>query len=401
MSVPSNPPEGALQIKNSDEDDEDQVNLLDAAIVLARHKKVVFGVPVLAGILAAGLSLMQPNIFTASARIIPPQQGGTSSATAILSQLGGVLGGAAGAVRGPNDLYIGMLKSRTVADNLIQRFDLMKPGAYPSQVRAGLEGVTNIIAGKEGIVTIEVDDRDPARAAEIANAYVDELLKLTRVLAVTEASQRRLFFERQFELARDNLSKAEVALRQAMEKGGLVQVEGQGRAFIEMSARLRGQISAKEVQISGMRTFAADRNPELMAAQNELAALKVELSKMEGVTESAVDKSRDKSDRGIDNLRLYRDVKYFEAIYELLAKQFELAKIDEARDSAVVQVLDKAIPPDRKSKPRRTVSVLLTVAATFFAALLWAFLAEAWARARLDPKHVARLQTLRGLIAKR
>ena len=185
----------------------------------------------------------------------------------------------------------------------------------------------------------------------LANAYVDELFKLTNVLAVTEASQRRLFFERQFEQARDNLTKAEAAARQAMDKGGLVQVEGQGRAIIENTARLRGQITVKEVQIGAMRTFATDNNPDLKLAQQELESMKRELARIEGTSGSKSGNGRENDSSGIDSVGLLRNVKYQETVYELLAKQFELAKIDEAKDSAVVQVMDKAIEPDRKSKP--------------------------------------------------
>jgi len=203
--------------------DDDEISLLDLLIVLAKHKKLVVGLPFMVAVLAAGFSLLMPNIFTGVTKILLPQQS-ESTAAAILGQFGGlagVAGGAAG-IKNPNDLYVGMLKSRTVADNIIQRFGLMQiyQAKYPSQTRQVLAGVTNITAGKEGIITIEVDDKDPKRAAELANAYVDELLNLTKVLAVTEASQRRLFFERQFEQARDNLTKAEAAARQALEKGG-------------------------------------------------------------------------------------------------------------------------------------------------------------------------------------
>jgi len=391
MTEPAN-----LLDTRSTESDEDEISLLDLLIVLAKHKMLVLGLPFVVGLLAAGYSLLLPNIYTATTRILPPQQS-QSGASAMLAQLGGLAGLAGGAVKSPNDLYVGMLKSRTVADNLIQRFDLMQiyEAKYPSQVRQGLVGVTNIAAGKDGIISIEVDDKDPKRAAELANAYVDELFKLTKVLAVTEASQRRLFFERQFEQARDNLTKAEAAARQALETGGLVQVEGQGRAILETTARLRGQITVKEVQIGAMRTFATDRNPDLQLAQRELDALKHELARIESPSTSRSGNAQENGGSGIDNLGLLRNVKYYETIYELLAKQFELAKIDEARDSAVVQVMDKAIEPDRKSKPRRLQIVLLSALAAVFVAILWAFVREGADRAKADPQQATRLLELK------
>ncbi|MCX7144329.1 MAG: Wzz/FepE/Etk N-terminal domain-containing protein [Proteobacteria bacterium] len=395
MTEPSTPP-----ASQSIDSDDDEISLLDLLIVLAKHKMLIFGLPFAVALVAVGYSLTLPNIFTASTKILPPQ-GQSSGASAMLAQLGGLAGLASGAIKSPNDLYVGMLKSRTVADNLIQRFDLMKlyEAKYPSQVRLGLAGVTNIVSGKDGIITIEVDDKDPKRAADLANAYVDELFKLTKVLAVTEASQRRLFFERQFEQARNNLAKAEADARQALEKGGLVQVEGQGRAIVETTARLRGQITVKEVQIGAMRAFATERNPDLQLAQKELESLKHELARTEGPSVGKSVNAKATSESGIDNLGLLRNVKYHETIYELLAKQFELAKIDEAKDSAVVQVMDNAIEPDRKSKPKRSVIVLLSTLAALFIGVLWAFVREGIARAKVDPVQATRLLDLKRHLA--
>jgi uncharacterized protein involved in exopolysaccharide biosynthesis len=396
MTEPSNPPDSQSPEEN------DEISLLDLLIVLAKHKKLILGLPFVVAVLAAGISLLMPNIYTGTTRILPPQQN-QSCAAAMLAQLGGLgaLAGGVAGIKSPNDLYVGMLKSRTVADSLVQRFNLMQlyGAKFPSFARQGLANVTNITSGKDGIISIEVDDKDPKRAADLANAYVDELLKLTQVLAVTDASQRRLFFERQFEQARDNLTKAEAAAREALQKGGLVQVEGQGRAIVENTARLRGQITVKEVQIGAMRTFATDRNPELQLAQQELESMKRELARIEGPSASKSGNARQNSDSGIDNLGLLRNVKYQETIYELLAKQFELAKIDEAKDSAVIQVMDKAVEPDFKSKPKRTRFVLLWALAAGFAGIMLVFVREAMARIGSDPQQAGRLQTFRRYLA--
>lgn len=375
---------------------DDEISMLDLLIVVAKNKKLILGLPFVVAVIAVGFSLSMPDIFTASTKILPPQ--GQSGASAMLAQLGGLAGLAGGAtgIKNPNDLYVGMLKSRTVADNLIQRFDLMQiyKAKYPSQVRQGLAGVTNITAGKDGIITIEVDDKDPKHAAALANAYVDELFKLTKVLAVTEASQRRLFLERQFEQARDNLTKVEAAARQALEKGGLVQVEGQARSIVETTGRLRGQITFQEVQIGAMRAFAADGNPDLHRTQEALQSMKRELARIEGSAGDRSGKTRENNGSGIDSLGLLRNLKYHETIYELLAKQFELSKIEEAKDSAVVQVMDKAIEPDRKSKPRRALIVLLSAFVALFVGILCAFVREAVAKAKVHPQQASRLDDL-------
>ncbi len=378
---------------------DDEISLLDLLIVLAKHKKLILGLPFAAAILAAIYSLSLPNIYTASTKILPPQQN-QSTAAGMLAQLGGLGGIAGGALglKGPSDLYIGMLKSRKVADGIIERFDLnaLFQQKLQSGTRAALGGMTQIKAEKDGMITIEVDDKDPKRAAVLANAYVDELYKLTSVLAVTEASQRRLFFERQLAQAKDNLAKVEAFAKQALQEGGLVQVESQGRVMIETAARLRAQMTVKEVQIGAMRTFAADRNPDLRLAQQELESMKRELAKMEGAGGTKVMKHGGANERqGIDNLSLLRDVKYYETIYELLAKQYELAKLDEAKDSAIIQVLDKAIEPDFRSKPKRTFIVVLTALVAGVFAVFWAFIWEAGRKARQNPQQAERLHLLR------
>jgi tyrosine-protein kinase Etk/Wzc len=359
-------------------------------------------VPVVVAILAVIYSLTLPFTYTAAAKILPPQ--GQSVTSAMAAQLGGLASLAPRAVgmRDPNELYVAMLKSRTVADNLIQRFELNKSGnaKYPSQVRARLAGITNIISGKfDGLITIEVEDGDPKRAAELANAYVDELHKLTMVLALTEASQRRLFFERQFAQARDNLADAEAAARQSLQKGGLVQVEGQSRSMIENTARLRGQITAKEVQIGAMRTFATANNPDMRAAQNELEALKQELAKLEGASSAKVADDNAGSSRGMDSVRQLRNVKYYETLYDLLGKQYELAKLDESKDSGIVQVLDAAIEPDSRSGPKRTQIVLLSTMVAGLLAVLWVFMRELVSRSRQNSEQSVKLQLFRRHLA--
>ena len=361
----------------------EEISVLDVLIIIAKHKRLIFGLPLVVGLLAALISLGLPNVYTATAKILPPQQG-QSAAAAMLAQLGnvgGLVGGGVG-VKNPSDVYVAMLKSRTVADNLIQRFDLMKlyEVSYRSQARKKLEKDSNIVAAKDGIITVDFDEKDPKRAAEVANAYVEELLKLTQVLAVTEASQRRLFFERQFAQAKENLTKAEITAREALGQGGLVKVDEQGRAMIATTARLRAQITLKEVQIGAMRAFASESNPDLRLAQREVESLKSELGKLEG-NGGRLASDSSPSKQGMESLRLLRDVKYHEVIFELLARQFEMAKIDEAKDSAVVQVMDKAIEPDRKSKPARSLIVLAFALASFLAALLWSFAIEGLAKA--------------------
>jgi len=376
-------------------EDDDEISLLDLAIVLAKFKKLILGLPVLVGALTVGVTLLMTPIFTATTAILPPQQS-QSTASALLGQLGGLAGiaGAAAGIKNPSDLYVGMLKSRTVADAMIARFDLVNyyEAELTQDARKSLEGVSSFSAGKDGIITISVDDKDPELAAKMANAYVEELNKLTEVLAVTEASQKRLFFERQMVDARDRLVAAEIEARSAMERGGLASIDAQGQAMIGVTARLRGQISVKEVEIGAMRAFAAEENPRLKAAQQELLALQTELARIEGASALREGQAGAESSAGATNLQLLRNVKYYETLYQMLAQQFELAKIEEAKDSALIQVLDAAIPPERKSKPKRALIVILAVLAAGFVAVLIAFMKEAALRAADDPESAERMR---------
>ena len=384
---------------------DDEINLLDLLIVLAKHKKRVLGLPFAAAVVAAAISLIMPNIYTAKTTLMPPQQN-QSTAAALLGQLAGpaapLAGSAALGIKNPSDIFVSILKSRTVTDDLVKRFDLQKVyhAKLLTDARRDLDTASNISSSfKDGIITVEVDDRDPKRAADIANAYVEELEKLSRTLAVGEASQRRLFFGEQLKGTKAELIKADTDLKKFQESTGLVLPQGQAAVTISASANLRAQITAKEVQLAAMRTFATGQNPELVRTQEELAGLKSQLAKLEGQSAEpqgdvlvAIGKMPAAS---LEYLNKARDVKYYETLYNLLAQQYELAKLDEARNATLIQVIDKAVPPERKSKPRRARIVILTALLVGFVAVLWAFMKEAAERAKAVPEQAEKLQLLR------
>ena len=361
---------------------EREFSILDFLIVLAKYKKLLIWLPVIAAVASAAISFIMPNIYKASAKLLPPQQS-QSGASALLSQLGGaasVLTGSGG-LKSSNDLYVGMLKSRTVADKLIAKFDLQKVYDVETmeKTRIILAGNTAISAGKDGLISIEVEDEGKKLVAPLANAYVSELVSLTKVLAVTEASQRRVFFERQLEQSKDNLAKAEMALKGALDTHGVISVDADSRAIVETVSRLRAQISAKDIQLSAMKAFVTTNNPEYKRVQEELSSLRAELSKLEnGRPAIEGDVVGDAGKQvGLENIKILRDVKYYQMLYELLAKQYEAARLDEAKDSAIIQVLDPAIDPERKFKPKRSIIILLSTMLAFIAAVIWAFMAEA------------------------
>jgi tyrosine-protein kinase Etk/Wzc len=381
---------------------EDDVSMLDALIVLAKHKKIISLVTLIGTVLGVILSLLLPNIYTATARVLPPQQS-QSGVAMLLGQLGGLSGIASTSlgIKNPSDLYIGMLNSRTIADKIIANFRLKELYERDTMVetRQELAASTNITMGKDGLITVEFDDKDPVRAAAVANSYVAELQKLSQSLAVTEAAQRRLFFEQQLKEAKENLAEAEVGMRITQEKTGLIKLDDQGKAIIEAVAALRAQIAAKEVQLRALRTFATDQNAEYMRAQQQLAGLRAELTKLERAQSSGrgdiLLATSNVPKAGLEYVRSLRDVKYYETIFELLAKQFEAAKIDEANEAAIIQIVDSAIPPDRKRKPKRAFLVIALTLVSGLAACMWAFLLEARERAEQNPVQAARLAALR------
>ena len=383
--------ENKAPIENLD----DEISLLDLAITLAKHKKLILGVPMIAAIVVAIYSFIIPPTYTADTQMLPPQQ--QSSASAMLSQLG-ALGGMAGVagIKNPNDTYVAMLKSRTIQDNMIKRFRLQAvyKTKTPETTRKALNGATTVKVGKDGIIGISVDDKSPHRAAMLANGYVDELQQLTQVFAVTEASHRRLFYEKQLLQAKQNLGDAEIALKQLQEKTGIIHLDAQAQLGIGTAAGLKGQIAMREVELGAMRTFATGNNPDYIRIQQTLSGLKAQLNKVETgtVVPSKVPEA------GLEYIRKVRDLNYAETIYEMLAKQFEMAKIDEAKESSVIQVLDKAVVPEQKSKPKRTMMVLLSALATGFLTILYAFIKEALNNAKKDTQTEAQLQALKNTL---
>jgi tyrosine-protein kinase Etk/Wzc len=391
--------ENKVMIQENDQDDE--ISLIDLLIVLAKHKKLILGLPVVFGMLALVYGLVATPIFEAKTTILPPQQQ-QSSASAMLAQLGGLAGGAGAAlgVKSPNDIYLAMMQSRRLGEKLVERLKLQS--VYKTKTIGDtlsvLEGRSKVVSGKDGLISIAVEDKDPKFAAAIANAYVEELRSLSKVLAVTEAAQRRQFFEGQLFSAKKELANAEVALKQEQEKTGVLQLDAQGKVAIEALAALRAKVSAKQVQINAMRNFATESNPELQRARAELDSLQTQLadvSKGGAENDNALLSKSKAPGIGLDYIRKMRDVKYQETLFELMSKQYEIAKLDEAKDGANIQVLDSAITPERKSKPKRSMIILMALFAGFFLAILASFILEAMNKMGTNPEQKQRLDLLK------
>jgi uncharacterized protein involved in exopolysaccharide biosynthesis len=296
-----------------------------------------------------------------------------------------------------------MLKSRTIAERLTDRFSLQKHYEMTSKEKtwARLAANSVIATGKDGLISIEVEDKDQKLVAPLANAYVDELVRLTKTLAVTEAAQRRLFFEQELERSKDKLAKAEMTLKSAIDQRGVVSVDTESRALLETVARLRAEISAKEIERDAMKAFVTSSHPEYRRVEESLRSLRAELSRLENGSASSATRDASAGDgantgTGVQNIQLLRDVKYYQMLYELLAKQYEAARLDEAKDSSVIQVLDPAIEPEGRFKPKRTMFVmaasLLALVVATIAVLLWKTM-DRWRLSSNLPVRPARLKS--------
>jgi tyrosine-protein kinase Etk/Wzc len=386
--------------------DKEDFHLLDILTALAKRKWFLVLFPTALAVCAGVIAMLMTPVFSATSVMMPPQQQ-SSGIASMLGQLGGLAGAASsvGGLKNPSDLYVGMLQSRTVADALVERFKLKEryemslPGA-----RDQLKKNSTISAGKDGLISINVEDRDPVVAAAMANAYVEELDALTKKLAVGEAATRRVFFEKQLRSTKDQLADAEVAMKDTQQRTGMLQLEGQVKGAIASAAQLQGEIAAKEVQLTAMRSFATNNNPELLRLQQELRGLNIQLDKLEngGVAKSGDLRisSGKLPEVGVEYIRSMRDVKYYEAIYELLAKQYELARIDEAKESSLIQLLDRAVPAEKKSKPKVLLVAILTFMAGMAVAILVALLRDVYLRSQQAPhtahRWVALNHALRG-----
>ena len=385
-------------------------NLLEFLLTLAKHKRTILWVVVPVMFLSAGLSLLLHNNYKGEAKIMPPQQT-PSFSSSMLDQLGGLgtlLGaaGGGGLLHNPSDLYVAMLKSRTIADHIIDRFSLMSvyKAKRITDARLALQGNTIIIAGKEGVISVAVEDHDPKRAADIANAYVDELEKLSKVLTVTDAGKRRLFFEREAKIAQEQLQAAELDLKKTQEATGIIQIDNQSRVIFQAYAEVRAALTAKEIEIESMRAFATADNPDLIRLEHEKDALRAQVAAMEKgqggspVGDIALEKVPERALKYYDKLR---EVTYHNALLQLMLKQYEAARVDEAKDFVLIQVLDPAIPPEKKSGPFRSLIVLASTFVGFLLALAWIYFKETLERAKEDPHYLARWQLLKFYLSRK
>ena len=368
---------------------EDEISLLDLLQTIVDNLRLLIIGPLVVGLAALGISFAVPPTFTATVKFLPPQQQ-QSAAASMLASLGGLggLAGAAAGLKSPADQYLAFMKSNSVQDALIERFKLQDryETKFKVDTRAALTGSTRAASGKDGLISVEIDDKDPQFAADLANAHVDELQKLLARLAVTEAQLRRAFFEKQLTQVKDKMIAAELALKGTGVNSSVL--KSNPTSAVAAVAGLKAQVTAQEVKVGAMRGYLAETAPDFKQAMNELANLRTQLAKQEK------DEPASTAGQG-DYVAKYREFKYQETLFELFAKQFEVAKVDESREGAVIQVLDAAQPPERKSKPKKALIAIIATLAAGFALLLFVFVRQALRNGGKDEETASKISKIK------
>lgn len=366
------------------------MTLLDYWRVLWKRRRLIGGLFAVSVVAALVVSLVMPKIYESTATLLPSLDSKDASGLGALLAATGA-GSAAqtlgislpGAPATPTDLFVAMLKSRIMADDVIRQFSLMAyyEAKTMQDARKALEEDTTITVTKEKVVKITVQAKDPKLAADLANFYVSNLDRLNRTLNVTKASQNRMFIERRLAETQANLVKAEEALKEFQMHNKTVAVEAQSKAMIEAAATIQGQITAQEVQLQVMSTYLSPDNPEVARVRSSLEELRKQLHLLES---GKGGKGMLPGDRlhpamvtvpalALEYGRLMRELKVQETLYTLLVSQLEQAKLAEARDTPTVQVLDPAVPADKKSKPRISLNLALAGVVALLVGLLLAF----------------------------
>ncbi len=378
----------------------DEIDLLDLFLVLVKRKKLILGLTTTVVILTIIISLILPPIYRAETKVlIIASESPSSSLIGLFSDITALTGSSAFPTKA--DLYAELFKSNTVLDRIIQRFNLKK--LYDKETLTDtrkilLSKLDVKVDKKTGIITLSFEDKDPKRAAEIANAFVEELKNLNKNLALSIASKKRLFFEEQLNDAKQALTKAEEELKRFQQKTGVINLEEQAKAVIGSIAALKAQIAAKEAELRVLRTYATPQNPEVQKLEEAIRALRAQLASLEknsGQSFDALVPVEKASDIGTEYLRKLRDFKYYEALYQTLLKSYEMAKMEEEKDVVLVQVIDPATPPEKKAKPKRKLMVVVAFTSSLFLSIFLAFIAEYIESISLDPERKNKLEEIR------
>lgn len=367
--------------------EDDGIQLLDILQTLAENARLLVYGPIALALAAVGVTFLFSPTYESETRFLPPQQQ-QGAASALMAQFGALAGmaGMGGGGKGSADMYVGLLKSRSIADRLIAQFSMMKHPDVETREDAMdiLKRVTRINVGRDGLISVKVISKVPRLSAAMANAYVAELSLLNDRLALTEAQSRRQFLEKELAKIKDNLAKAEIALSNAgiSEKALKFNPATVGQGV----ATLKAQIMAKELLLASMRGYLTENSVNFRLAQQELSALRTQLAKLE---------QSESTGENAEYIRLYRDYKYHEVLFEQMSKQFELARLDELKEGAVIQIVDLAVPAERKSNVHKAIIALVAWLLSGVLLLAYVFIRRALGTASQNPDSAPRIAAIR------
>ncbi len=362
-------------------DEEQEIDLLTLWRTLVKRKRFLFTMIGTVFIASIIISFSLPNVYRATTSLLQPEESSSAAkliASQIPSGLVGLAGGALG-MKSQSMRWMGILNSRTVFDEIIAQFDLktVYDKKTLEETRLQLENKVHFQKSREGILSISLEDQNPERAAAMANAFVEALDKINREIVMTSGGRTRAFIEGRLKEAKAALEESEEALKNFQEKNGAVKLDAQSEAMIDTMGAIQGKLLSKEVGLKTLLSYATPQNPQVTLLKTEITALKRALLTLERGNDKKGNTSNGLfiptsrlPDLGLQYLRRLRDVKIDETLYGLLTEQYEIARIQEAKDSSTVQVLDLAMVPEKPVKPKKQ---LIVISATMLAGFLGFF----------------------------
>ncbi len=371
------------------------INLLEYWRVLVKRKRLFLYIVGVAFVASLVIWALLPRRYSATTSLLPPPQEDSAGAS-VISHLSGTMGGLAGSLLGGKshaDLWIGILNSTTIKDAVIKKFDLPKYYGVATKEDAMklLDKRLSIIKSKEEIISITVEDKDPKMAANIANAFASELDSFNKHSLMTSGRSMKIFVEERLKEVSEELARSEDRIRDFQVKNSAVQLTDQSKAIIEAIGTVKGQLTAKEVELQTFLSYASDNHPKAGILRSNIAELKKRLKELEGGRDGTG--GDPKNDifiptrkipvLAIEYARLLRNVKVQQTVYELLTQQYERARIQEARDTPTIQVLDEARPPLKREKTHGVLLVAFFTFTALFVSMCLAFFLEYIERIRL------------------
>jgi len=380
------------------------VHWADRLHLLWLHRRMLRRVTAIAFLLSLGIAFLLPKQYASSASIMPPEPQGSGAMmlAALTARNGGLgsLGSLAGGLLGEHNstaLFIDLLRSGTVTGHLVSRFDLMHlyHKRYSSDAGKRLANATTITDDKKsGVITIKVQDRDPVRARDLAQGYLDELNRIVTQTSTSAGHQERIFIEQRLQGVKEDLERAQLELSAFSSKTNTIDIKEQTRAMVDSGARLQAEMLVEQSSLQSLRQIYGDGNVRVRQTQARIASLQGDLTRMTGSgaplnASNGESSSADDKDELYPPLRqlprlavpyadLYRRVRVQETVFELLTQQYEMARLEEARDVPVVRVIDVPGIPEKKASPHRLLVTLLLTFLSFSAAAFLVLAREHW-----------------------